>query len=228
MILDYIFERKCIFCKKNIKVKQFPGWICKNCLKLFEFIENVYCDRCGTPFMEKCFCNRLSENIVKMRSIFIYDGVGKEAIQKWKYSGVYYMKDIFEKFLKLRYPFKQESIESVTAVPIHFFKKIKRGFNQSEIIAQFIHKEFGLDNCSNFFKRRKYSKPQSFCDNYLQREKNINGCFIVKKNFFSNSILIVDDIFTSGATINEMIKIVKNINPEIKVYVLTLSLALQD
>jgi len=219
MMIDIIFKRKCIICDYTISSKNYPAWICKNCLNSIEYIKQIKCLRCGSPFDDKCLCKYLSSEINSVRSLFLYDGVGKELIHKWKYGGYYFIKDLFEK--KLR-SIDFSNYDGILAVPIFFLRKIKRGFNQANIVAKIISKRFKIKDYSHFITRVKYSLPQMKIENYDDRKKNVKNIFRLKKSFLCDNLLIVDDIITSCSTVNEIANLLRknDFNGDIDIFTL--------
>lgn len=100
---------------------------------------------------------------------------------------------------------------SVIPVPLHPSRRRQRGFNQAEVIAENLAKKMGLSLLNNVLIRVKATKAQAGIKNSEERRKNLENSFaapypalIANKN-----ILLIDDVFTSGATINEAVKILK-------------------
>jgi len=220
VIIDFIFPKRCIICNKKISF----SWICKNCLREIEFIKLIECDRCGSPFYDRCLCNSLSENIQQVRSLFIYDNVAKELIHKWKYSQIYFIKELFEKYLIKNNYF--QNFDGVMAVPLHWLKKVLRGFNQAYELSKIISDYFKIKNYSNHVKRKKYSKAQMLIENYENRKENVKGIFKILKPLECKNLLLVDDIITSCSTVNELAEELRNSNFEGNISVFTLGLAL--
>ncbi len=219
-----LFPKRCIICHQHIKSNIYPSWICRSCYEEIEFIKNIECEKCGSPFNNKCLCHLLNHNISYIRSLFIYDNVGKELIHKWKFSGLFFIKDLFEKLIKRENFFTK--YDGIIAVPIHFTKKILRGFNQAFVIADIISKNFNIQNLSNNIKRKKFTKPQMKIKDYKNREKNVKNIFKVIKPFNCSYLLIVDDIITSCSTVNEIAITLRKSNYTGKIDVFTLGLAL--
>lgn len=103
---------------------------------------------------------------------------------------------------------------SPIVIPIPLSKKRyrERGFNQAELIAEYIAKKLDASLVTNVLIKIKDSPKQSEAKDWDERLKNIEGCFAVVKPelITGKNIILVDDVFTSGATMNEAIKILRN------------------
>ena len=91
---------------------------------------------------------------------------------------------------KVRPYVRRYGIDAVTCVPLHRRKQRQRGYNQAAVLAKVVADELGLPFCEDMLVRRKYTTPQKKLDN-LERANNIK-----------TSILLVDDIYTTGVTID--------------------------
>ena len=98
----------------------------------------------------------------------------------------------------------------VVPVPLHPRRERQRGFNQAKLIAEIVAKTFALELFVNM-KRIKNNKPQAKLKDSEMRIKNMAGCFKIEnpEQIRDKNILLVDDVFTSGATMNEAVKILK-------------------
>ncbi len=118
----------------------------------------------------------------------------------------------FSKFLK-KYEkklFKNELYDIIIAIPISKNRLKTRGYNQSELLAREIAKNFGLKLEQNIIKKVKNNIAQSTLSKE-EREKNVKNVYkIINKETMQNkNILLIDDIFTTGATVNECSKMLK-------------------
>jgi len=111
------------------------------------------------------------------------------------------------------------------SVPLHPKRERQRGFNQSKLLAEFLAKELNLELVDGL-KRIKNTGPQAKIKKPEKRLENISGCFEIKNSeqIGNKNILLIDDVFTSGATINEAIKILKQ-NDVRKIIVLVIAKA---
>ncbi len=99
----------------------------------------------------------------------------------------------------------------IVPVPLHKRKEFSRGFNQAGLIAEHISRTAGVPFLLAL-KRIKNNKPQVGLKGLKKREKNIKDCFAIKnpQSVSGKNIILVDDVFTSGATINETVKVLKS------------------
>lgn len=120
---------------------------------------------------------------------------------------------------------KYNGIEAFVPVPLHPKKKFIRGYNQSKYIATGISKAYGGTVDNQIIKRVKHSSSQTK-KNRFQRWENVDGVFSVHpriKQF--NHIAIVDDMITTGSTVESIINALRQQNPELSVSVITLAIA---
>lgn len=104
----------------------------------------------------------------------------------------------------------------IVPVPMHFAKKWKRGFNQSEILADIVAKRIGVP-VVKALRRQRWTPPQSRMADDRMRSLNISNCFSLscsaQKIPRKSVIIILDDVVTSGETIKEAAKILKPLRP---------------
>ena len=100
----------------------------------------------------------------------------------------------------------------ITPVPLHKRREIKRGFNQAGLIAKEIAEFFKIPYCEDALKRIKNTKPQTETSNHNQRLENIKNAFACRKPELvaGKRIIIVDDVMTTGATLNECARALKS------------------
>jgi len=117
------------------------------------------------------------------------------------------------------------SLWLIVPVPLHSRRKRERGFNQAKLLAEIVARHFNL-TLIEALKRIKNTKPQAKIKDIEKRMKNISNCFVIKnpEMIQGKNIILVDDVFTSGATMNEAVKILKQ-NGAKKVIALVLAKA---
>ncbi len=227
-ILELIYPEKgiCFICDKySEKVGQ--DHICQDCKNELKFI-NKGCIICGKPLekdskINKCYsCLIQPHYFSKTISVVEYKGIIKKAIYKFKYGKKPYMSKAFGALILdrlLENDIDEHDIDIIVPVPLHRIKLIKRGFNQAEVLGKYISNVLDIPLSVNNLVRKNRTSRQNKLDK-LERQKNIEGAFKVRKKelFKDMSILLVDDIFTTGATVDECSKILLNAGAkEIKV-----------
>ncbi len=204
-ILKYIlwlfFPKRCAVCGKIIKRNKD---LCKNCDDVIERIEKS-CAVCGAP-VKHCECRRIVYRFKGCVAPFYWGENSKQMIYRFKLHGKLDSADFLAKniYKKVKEYFADEKFDIVTAVPMTVFKRIGKGYNHSEVIAKALAREMGVE-----FKMLLRKKP--FCESqhsqkYEQRFQNVKGMFIPKGKIHYKKVLLIDDIKTTGATLNECTK----------------------
>ncbi|WP_196221449.1 ComF family protein [Sansalvadorimonas verongulae] len=98
--------------------------------------------------------------------------------------------------------------EALIPVPLHWWKLRKRGFNQAGVIASQLSKATGVPVLHSHVKRVSHGTPQQGLS-ASQRQKNIRGAFAIKKPIPFTHIAVVDDVMTTGATTEELCRVLK-------------------
>lgn len=214
-VLNWLYPRKCGSCGNLLDI-YFDGYLCEGCESIFTAIEKPTCETCGGPLAKDLYCQSCKGQhffFDKNISLFLYDDAMQEAIHTFKYrkklsqgtSLSYYGAEsaVFDTIEK-------DFFDFIIPVPIHRNRLIKRGFNQSEIIAKAFSKRLSLPVYASALKRIKDTKPQSKLS-LSQRIKNVENIFTFNKkmNISGKNIIITDDIFTTGSTLNSLSKFLK-------------------
>ena len=220
--LDILFPKKCVSCGN------LGSYICKNCFSKVEFVDMQICPVCRT-LSESGKTHKECFEDLRLDGLFVackYRGPLKKAIVKIKYKFIYDIEKILADLIVRR--FEELDLPKNTLfvpVPLHDLRKRWRGFNQSEILAQILAKSFNFE-CADILVRNRETKPQVGMD-IKQRKENMEAAFSLKKGspsiYKNRNILLVDDVFTSGVTIGERCKLLKQNGAE-KVVALVVAL----
>lgn len=214
--LDLLFpeEGVCFICDKfHEEVEE--DHICYDCRKELYFIEENKCPTCGKPIYEekissRCsYCSSKEFYFSRALSSLEYRGVIKNAIHKYKYEGKSYMyKSFGESMLRTLLNENLNNFDVIVPIPLHRKRKSERGYNQSELLAKYLSQRLNIPLDKHNLKRIKRTNVQNKLDR-LGRQENVKNAFKVadKGVFKYKSILLVDDIFTTGATVNECSKV---------------------
>ncbi len=102
---------------------------------------------------------------------------------------------------KIEHEFSDETWHGVTAVPLHFTRRWKRGYNQADIVAGALGRTLGITSYNWLLKRNRRTSPQS--GGPRKRQENVRGAFQIGGSCVGGRIILVDDVFTTGATAME-------------------------
>ncbi len=210
--LEWMYPPKCLLCRELLPLEKSARDLCNRCSENLPWIQGEVCQQCGTPLNtdEQTRCGRCKQSpfvFDKAVCVFIYKDV-RQTIKHFKFQGCKYdaigLGKIMGKYLKTFYPHLLEKVEYLIPVPMHEKKQRKREFNQSTLLAKEIEKQIGIPCMEDCLLRTKNTAPQSSL-NPAQRRSNIQGAFHLKdgKRLQGKNVLLVDDIFTTGATVNE-------------------------
>ena len=246
-VLDILFPPICLNCQKPIDDRN--KLICEKCLSLIRLNNTLFCPVCRARLAEnKKICHYDSQYLLAAAGNYD-DPVLQNLIRYFKYK---YLKGLAPILGEIAVNYiRNLKLEirnfAVVPIPLHPAKERQRGFNQSKLIAEFLSKKLNLELIEPL-KRIKNTEPQAKLKDQDKRNENILGCFeinphtkrewspLAKDNFYSRSgvgvknsikgknILLIDDVFTSGATINEAVKILK-INGTSKIIALVIAKA---
>lgn len=186
--------------------------------------------RCGKPLnketREYCAdCRKKDSNIAQGRSLWIHQDPVPGAVYRFKYHnkrsyGRLFAEEMAECYGKW---IASKGIEVIIPVPLHPSKKRKRGFNQAEILAGILAEATGIPIQTDVLFRIKKSRPQKMLDPQERRE-NLKGAFAVSKRWKPcRNVLLIDDIYTTGSTIERCAGMLKKAGAE-NVWFLTISI----
>lgn len=221
---DTLFpEYKCFACGRETRGEGTK--ICERCEKKFPLIAGHICDKCGMPIPEgNLVCDTCREGryiFDAARASFVYDEMTHGLLYKLKYGGNKYIADFFGELVFETY--KKWGIEAdiVLPVPLYGKRERKRGYNQSLLIARKFS-ELSAIPLDDEIVFRTIETPNQTRLTRSQREINLLGAFSynTKKKIAGKRILIIDDMFTTGSTVNEISRILRRHKPA-AIYVLS-------
>lgn len=188
---------------------------CSECYKAVEPITVPFCERCGLPFttgpLHVCGrCFRREPAFHRARAWAYYDRTGRSlqplstAIQRFKYQRDLSTGAVLAELAAEHCTLETEDYDYILPVPLHLDRLRWRGFNQSLLLAQAIGKKHEIRVDPFLLRRIKPTPPQTQL-NERERRANVKGAFTVSEpeRLTEQRVLLVDDVFTSGATVEE-------------------------
>lgn len=233
-LADLFFSRRCRLC--SIVFNQGPSnWICNDCLgQIISFNESV-CKTCGKPLYldyqtsDYCCGDCLGDPPPYdiLRSFGRYEGGLRKMIHHFKYNRLPGLADDLSGFLidVMKNAHFPNDFDRVFYVPVHRNKLIERGFDPTFLLAGNIAAEFDVPLSTNTLRKVKETVPQVSLSR-KDRLKNVTGTFSFESTNLieGKKVLLVDDVYTTGATMKECSTVLKSSGAE-KVFCLTLARA---
>lgn len=197
--------------------------LCSSCIEKLNPIRGKVCLDCGIPMANEAdYCIRCqSENFkfVCNRSPLVYDGEAKLLVHKMKFGGKKYIAHTLGAMMSDAFISDKMKGEIIVFVPMTKDEEEKRGFNQSELLALDVGERLNIPVLPALEKIRSTSEQKQLGGK--DRAKNLEGAFLLKyPQVKDRIILLIDDVFTTGATANECAKVLLKGKAK-EVYVLT-------
>lgn len=204
-LLDFFYPPMCGICGKLDK-----EWVCKKCLEKLR-IDIIYKKEYNKFYNEQIY-------------LFKYKDI-RNLILRYKFNGQAYLSNTFFSIILKNKNLcrKLKFYDIIIPVPMFNKKKKNRGYNQTELITNKISKKLNIETSNKILVKIKNTKTQSTLKE-KQRFSNVQNAFGIKNsNLIKNkNVILFDDIITTGATVNECAKILKQ-NGAKEVIVLTLA-----
>lgn len=223
--LSVLYPRHCPVCDEI--VDQTNEKICLSCMRQLKIMTPPWCVKCGKKINEgEELCKDCMEKthiFIRGRALYEY-GSAAETVYRFKYGGRreyadYFgeqMGDFLGEYILSRKP------DALVPIPLHKKRMIVRGYNQAELLAKAIGRQLGIPVITDYLIRVKNTIPQKKL-NPAERQNNLKKAFNITKNDVKlKSIILVDDIYTTGATMDEAASVLLHAGAE-KVYYVTLT-----
>lgn len=188
-LLGIIYPPECIFCKNEIDETCEDG-ICQNCLA-------------SLPYTKDGGCFETMGGASYLISPFMYEGGVKKAIRDLKFKSKKNNAVIFAKFIcaYISNIAEIKSADLIVNVPLSPKSIQKRGFNQTEVIAEEVSRLTGIPFDGGVLVKTRETKRQSTLSTFYERARNILGAYECVKDVSKKTIILIDDVYTSGTTI---------------------------
>ena len=215
-LLDLILPPLCPLCCTIVPHK---NTVCPPCWKELSFISAPFCPQCALPFetsapeeglsFQKCgACLQAPPSFSSARAAYVYDSVSRKMILSFKHGEALSLAPFLGQALWHSGKDLVTAADLIVPVPLHWLRLYKRGFNQAAILAQWVGKLSSKPVSLNALKKIHNTVSQGNLS-WEGRSKNVAHCFKVSnsKKIKDKSILLIDDVMTTGATLNACSKI---------------------
>jgi ComF family protein len=192
--------------------------LCPDCFRSLKPLEGLLCQRCGLPLPDggaHCYDCRKNPSAAfdRIRSAGSYGGLLKGLILQFKYQHKdFIVRPLARLLLDAldRAPFPVP-VNLVAPVPLHWFKRFRRGYNQAELLAAAVAAHLDKPHLPCLLRRTRYTTAQSRLDRRARRA-NLAGCFSVRDHAATKgkSVLLIDDVCTTTATIHACAQALKS------------------
>ena len=206
MVADIFYPRCCPVCQKILADQR--RMICPECEKELRPIGHPRCYKCGKPIETGEYCRDCQKHrhvYEQGRGIFVYDGIMRRSVTRYKYYGCREYGDFYARAM---YRYAQKELREwkpdlIVPVPVHRSKERQRGFNQAAYLVEKLGHYTGISTDVNIVQKVLKTKSQKKL-NALQRRKNLEKAFCVTGDVREKNILVIDDVYTTGSTIDAM------------------------
>lgn len=226
-ILNFFFPKRCLGCGRIGK------YFCENCKSSIKTIAHneAICPMCEKPAIDGATHPRCQTrySLDGLTSFYRYNGIIRAAVKMLKYRLV---TDLAKEFIGLipseslnqialvchSHPSERLGINSsgnpvFIPIPLHASRYRDRGFNQAEVLGKTLAKRFGIALCSTILFRTRATTPQVEMKDREKRLKNMEKVFSVtqatKIQYTNNTVILFDDVFTTGATMRAAANVLK-------------------
>lgn len=217
-ILGIIFPNHCLYCEKIISAE---GLFCNCCWQKLQFITEPKCSVCCHPFeflpannnLICASCLKTLPHYDRAISVFFYNQLIKKIIGNLKYRDAIFVAKKLGKFLFNHARQEIIAADFIIVVPLHKKKLRQRKFNQSLLLCHaMLPKIFKTKLIPDFLLRIKNTEAQVKLRS-KQRRQNLKSAFVLNPKYLkavkNKKILLIDDVITTGATLNNCAKILK-------------------
>lgn len=222
--VEMVLPRRCPIC--GVALQRGHYYLCTSCMLdaplTYSWLdgENIMAQRVRV----------LRPDIEMAASLIFYirGGLWRESIHRLKYDGEWHYAIRYGEWLGsiLREAPLYKGVDTVVAIPLHPLRQFRRGYNQSNYIAQGVAKTMGVEHLRGVVRRKRHNPPQAHTLRD-DRWRNVEDLFEVtdKEALRGRNILLLDDVFTTGATIMSCAEAILDSRPKCRLWIATLALA---
>lgn len=224
-IIQLLFPLRCPVCDRAVRPSGEK--ICMECMGKLKLLTPPWCMRCGKKLAEEgefCRdCQNKKHEFVRGRALYEYQSAAP-SIYRFKYGKRQEYADFFgEEIVRYLGDFIREvKPDALIPIPLHRKRQEKRGYNQAALLAEAVGRYSGVPVNGKILVRVKNTVPLKL-QNPSERQNNLKKAFNIGENDVKlNTTVIIDDIYTTGSTIDEAARVLKDAGVK-KIYFITLA-----
>jgi ComF family protein len=215
-VLDVVFPPHCPICSVLMGRHDPGGGLCPTCEKEFPRFALAPCSKCAAelgPHVDSSGCFECAKHQFRFDRAFTlgpFDGIVRDLILRAKYNGSLEAASLLGRRLAVAYPQLTETKAVVVPVPMYWRGRVRRTYNQAHVIASAMARPLKLDVEPGWLKCVR-NTPSQVGLTHGQRRANIKDSFVVprRSRLKGQTVILVDDVMTSGATCDEATKALK-------------------
>lgn len=215
-VVDWVLPPQCLACGA---ICERHGGLCPDCWEEADFLGPPWCFCCGLPFElqmpEGALCGACLRDppvFTRARAAMAYDDLSRRMILGLKYGDRADMAPAFAEWLGRAGHDLILDADWITPVPLHWMRLFRRRFNQAAELARLTAREHDRPYAPDMLLRRKRKQSQAGLS-ASQRRRNVQGVFTLnprwKERVKGQRVLLIDDVFTTGATVTACTKVLK-------------------
>jgi ComF family protein len=230
-VIDGVLPPRCLACGEIVGEADS---LCGRCWGGMTFFAPPWCALCGAPFAHPmgedalcAACARAKWSWDRARAVIRYDKNSRHLVLGLKHGDRTHVAGAFGRWMLRAGTEVLAGADLLVPVPLHWTRLFQRRYNQAALLAQAIHSAGGPDVAADWLFRRRKTPSQGHLGP-AARERNVQGAFAVRtgRNFARKRVVIIDDVMTTGATVEECARVLKRSGAAF-VGVLTLARALR-
>ncbi|MGH2448415.1 MAG: ComF family protein [Chloroflexota bacterium] len=194
--LDLIFPPSCVGCRR------VGRWICEECWPKVPWMCGNVCLSCGSPAAGPWCgaCSRAASELDQLLVATRFEGIAREAVHALKFNGHHAISALMGRVMAG--VAGEMEAEAVVALPLHPSRRHQRGYDQSALLARHLAHTLHFPLESHVLRRTRRTEQQASLDRE-HRQANVAGAFAVNAPLEAETVLLVDDVVTTGATMSE-------------------------
>lgn len=198
----------CLLCDDETE----KGMVCDNCLDYLPLVNPPVCQHCGRPVKKGPLCHLCKKEgrLDHGRAWMVFIPPSDRLIHHYKYRKKTKLAHLFGRAMAslIHADHILKHADVITPVPLFWWKRLRRGYNQAALLSRIISEETGI-RAQDILKRVKNTKTQTRLSE-SEREKNVMNAFTLHTNSIKNqNVILIDDVLTTGATMNECARVLK-------------------